>query len=348
MTVSPLRLSLTSALLGLALGAQAAPAAPAAVTFDTTPRAGQHQRQHIDMQATIKMRAEAGPDATDEQRAKIAQGAERLAQMGPMQMSMQMQQTLQVGQPDADGWLPLTVGVGMRTGQMKVGGKLVPLPQQQNRELGFVARFNPRDFNFEMQKVEGAPELTELLRAQGNTMVNEALQLSKALSQRPLKVGDSVDVPLTLTLPVPLPGGAGSMGGQVHYTLTRLERGVAYFDLAMDLKADISAPVPTPVAPAAAASAASGPEAASSAPATADAPKTMHVVVSGSGKGHSSLRLADRLPLSNQLAMDMQMTMNIPDNGLMHMDMAMVMSAKGESLARPAAAAKPAAAKKKS
>lgn len=340
MTLSPLRLSLTSALLGLALTAHGAPAAPAAVTFDTTPRAGQHQRQRIDMQATIRMRAEAGPDASDEQRAKISQAAERLAQMGPMQMSMQMQQTLQVGQPDADGWLPLTVSAGAKTGQMKVGGKVMPLPQQQDRELSFVARFNPKDFSFEMQKVEGMPELTELLRVQGTAMVNEALQLSKALSQRPMKVGDSVDVPLSLTLPVPLPGGAGSMGGQVHYKLARQERGVAYFDLAMDLTADVSAPLPTPAAaPAAeAASAASAPEAAASPPAAA--PKTMHIVVNGSGKGHSSLRLADRLPLSNQLAMTMQMTMSMPDNGVMHMDMDMAMNAKGESLAKPTAAKK--------
>ncbi|MFX8098507.1 hypothetical protein ABTK82_19355, partial [Acinetobacter baumannii] len=87
-----------------------AQAAPAAITFDTTPRAGQHQRQNIDLQATLRMRAEPGPDASDEERAKIAPAAERMAQMGPMQMSMKMAHTLKVGQPDADGWLPLTVG----------------------------------------------------------------------------------------------------------------------------------------------------------------------------------------------------------------------------------------------
>ena len=64
------------------------------------------------------------------------------------------------------------------------------------------------------------------------------------------------------------------------------------------------------------------------------------MVVNGSGKGHSALRLTDRLPLSNQLAMNMQMTMNVPDNGVMHMDMDMAMNAKGESLAKPAAAKK--------
>lgn len=330
MTVSLLRPTLAAALLGLNLGAIAAPA-PAPITFDTTPRAGQHQRQSIDMRATIKMRAEAGPEATDEQRAKIAQGAERLAQMGPMQMSMQMQRTVKVGQPDADGWLPLTVAAGGKTGQLLMGGKTVPLPSRQDQNLSFAARFNPKDFAFEMQKVEGMGELNDLMRSQGNTMVAEALQLSKALSQRPMKVGDSVDVPLTMALPVPVPGAGGSLNGQVHYTLAKVERGVAYFDLSMDLKMDITAPMP------AAAAAASAPEAAS-APAADAAPKTMHVVISGSGKGNSSLRLADRLALTSKLAMGMQMTMGLPDNGVMLMDMDMLVQSRGESLAKSAAA----------
>jgi len=344
-TVSPLSLSLTGALLSLSLAAQAAPAAPAAVTFDTTPRAGQHQRQLIDMQATIQMRAEAGPEATDAQRAQIAQAAEKMAQMGAVKMSMQMQQTMKVGQPDADGWLPLTVAATAKAGQIQMGGKTMPTPGP-NRDMSFVARFNPKDFNFEIQKVEGMGEMSELMRAQGDAMVKEVLQLSKALTQRPMKVGDSVDVPLTMALPVPLPGAAGSMGGQVHYTLARVERGVAYFDLSMDLKLDMSAPLPPqPASGASAASASEAPDAAS-APATV-APKTMQVTVNGSGKGTSALRLADRLPLSSQLAMDMKMTANTPDNGVMLMDMNMVMTSKGESLAKPAPAAK-AEAKKKS
>ena len=339
---SPLRPLLASALLGLNLGAHAAPA-ETEITFDTTPRAGQHQRQLIDMQATIKMRAEAGPEANDEQRAKIAQATERMALMGPMKMSMQMQQTLKTGQPDAEGWLPLTVEMSAKAGQMTIGDKTMPMPQQASRDMGFVARFNPKDFNFEIQKVEGSPQMDELMRTQGNAMVNQVLQLSKALNQRPIKVGETVDVPLTMSLPVPLPGGAGSMGGLVHYKLARVDRGVAYFDLSMDIKMDISAPLPTP------ASAASAPQGEAASAAEGAAPKTMHVQINGSGKGNSALRLADRLPLSNKLAMDMQMTMNMPDNGLMLMDMNMVMQAKGESLAKPAPTkAKAEAPKKKS
>lgn len=338
---SPLRPLFAAGLMALHLGVGAAPAAPAATaTFDTTPRPGQHQRLQIDMQATVKMRAEAGPDANEAQRAQAAQAAEKMAQMGPMKMTMHMQQTLKVGNPDADGWLPMTVDVGAKSGQMEVGGKVMPMPNQKVSDLSVTARFNPRDFSVEVQNVEGAPQLGEMMRTQGNAMVNEALQLSKALSQKPMKVGESVDVPLNLALPMPLPGGAGNMGGQVRYTLVRLERGIAYFDLGMDLKVDADVPVPTPRAPQAASApeggaAASAPEGgAASAPAAA--PKVMHMRISGHGQGTSQLRLADRLPLANKLSMDMLMTMEMPDNGIMHMDMNMLMTAKGESLARPA------------
>lgn len=336
---SPFRLTLLGTLLGFSIAAQAAPA-PAAVSFDTTPRAGQHQRQLIDLTAVMKMRMEAGPEATDEQRAKIAQAAQRMSQMGAMKFSTQMEQTMKVGQADAEGWLPLTVGVASKGGSMEVGGRAMPLPDTSAMNANYTARFNPKDFSFEFQDVQSSsPQLAEAMKAQGSAMISESLQLFKALGQRPLKPGESVDVPLTMALPVPLPGGAGAMQGNVRYTLARVERGVAHFDLAMDLKMDISAPLPT--APAAAASAASAASTASAAPdnatTAAEPAKTMQIQIGGSGKGTASLRLADRLPLANRLAMDMKMTMNGPDNGRMLMDMDMVVVSKGESLAKPAA-----------
>lgn len=332
---SPLRLTLLGTLLGFNIAAQAAPA-PAVVSFDTTPRAGQHQRQLIDLKAVMKMRVEATPEATDEQRAKIAQAAQRMSQMGSMKFSTQMEQTMKVDQADAEGWLPLTVSIASKGGSMEMGGKAIPMPDSQAMNASYTARFNPKDFSFDFQQVQSSsPQLAEAMKAQGSAMINESLQLFKALSQRPLKVGDSVDVPVTMALPVPLPGGAGAMQGNVRYTLARVDRGVAHFDLNMELKMDISAPLPS--APASAASAASD-----SAGTAAEPPKTLQMQIGGSGKGTASLRLADRLPLANQLAMDMKMTMNGPDNGRMLMDMDMVVVSKGESLAKPAAAKAPA------
>jgi hypothetical protein len=337
---SSFRQPLVGALIGLSLGASAAPAVPAAavaVSFDTTPRPGQHQRQLIDIKAVIKMRAEAGPQASDEQRAKATQAAEHFSRMGPMKMNMQMAQTMKVGQPDAEGWLPLTMTTGSKSGRIEVGGNAQPLPGKAE-DLSFTARFNPKDFAFEIQDMQGAPEINDFMRNQGSAMVGEALQLYKVLAQQPLKVGESVDVPMTLALPIPMPGGAGSMQSKLRYTLTRVDRGVAHFGLGMDMKMDVNAPLP--------AQAASAPDGeAASAPAPDAAPQVMNVSVSGTGTGTSSLRLADRLPLTSNLKMTMTLTMKMPDNGVMLMDMDMDVRAKGESLAKTAAA-KPAAKKK--
>ncbi|RTL34591.1 MAG: hypothetical protein EKK53_25820 [Burkholderiales bacterium] len=328
---SLIRPTVIGACLGLHLAAHAAPAAPAEVRFDTTPRAGQQQRQFVDMQATMTMRVEAGPEATDEQRAKVAQMAERMAaQGGPIKMSMGMSQTTRVGQPDADGWLPLSLTSSDRKTTVEVGSKAVPMPKEAQGDMIINARFNPRDFAFEVKDVAGsAPGMEALMTTQGQAMLADAFKLHKALAQRSLKVGESVDVPMSLSLPVPLPGGAGAMQGQIHYTLVRVERGVAYFDLSMTLNANLETPLP----PAPAASGASAPE-------SATAPRTLRVVMNGQATGTSALRLTDRLPLTSRMAMTMKASFDGPDNTRMLMDMDMTMQSKGESLGLRTAPAK--------
>lgn len=335
MTFLPsLRPTLLGALLGLQALAHAAPAAPAEVRFDTTPRAGMHQRQTIDMRARMTMRMEATADATEEQRAKVAQAAQRMGEAGEIKMLMQMQQTTAVGQPDAEGWLPLNMTMGHRKMTVEVGGKAMPVPADRQADLRVKARFEPKDFRFEVQEVEGGPPgVGAMMTSQGASMLNDAFKLHKALAAQSMKIGESVEVPLTMALPMPLPGGAGGLQGQVKYTLKRVERGVAYFDLGMTMNIKIDTPLPASAA--AAASAASAPEAAASAPEAA--PRVLHMVMNGSGKGTSALRLADQLPVDTQLVMDLQMTVDGPDNSRMQMDMVMDTRSKGESLSGKAA-----------
>lgn len=336
----PLRLPVAGSLLGLHLIAGAATANPPAVSFDTTPRAGQHQQQTLDIAATIRMRMEPGPDATEEQRAKIAQAAAGISKNGPLKMKMRMLQTLKVDAADATGWLPMTVSMVPQGGSMEVGGNTVPMPENKAGNISIAARFNPNDFSYELQRVDGgAANFNEAMAKQGQLMVGEALQLYKELAKRPLKVGESVEVPLNMKLPIPLPGSAGDMQSKLRYTLNRVDKGVAHFDVSMDLKMNMDVPMPRP--PVAAASAPATDAAASAASAVAAepapaAPAVLHIATTGSGKGTSALRLSDRLPLHNELSMTMQMDMSGPDNTRMLMDMDMDLQSKGESLAKPA------------
>ena len=337
-----LRLSLPGALLGLAMASQAA---PAAVTFDTTPRPGQHQRQLMDVRAVMTMKLEPGPGATDEQRSKLEQAGQFMSQTGPIKMSMQMQQTLKVDAPDAKGWLPLTVEFNSLSGSMEAGGKAMPLPKSGAGNMRVSGRFNPKDFDFELDKFEGGPAgMAEAMTQRGRSLVAEALQVHKALAERPLKIGDSVEVPFNMNLPMPMPGGAGDMQSQARYTLVRLDKGVAYFDVSLVIDLDVNTPLPpakaasaAPSAPVASAAAASAPDAATAVDAQ---PRMVQMKIKATGSGSSALRLSDRLPLSSQMKMDMKMVADGPDNARMTMDMDMTMTSKGESLPRGAAAKK--------
>jgi len=336
-----LRLSLPCTLLGLALASHAT---PAAVRFDTVPRAGQHQRQLMDVRAVMTMKLEPGPAASPEERAKLEQAGDFMSRNGPIKMAMQMQETLKVGAADAKGWLPVTVDLKSLSGSMEAGGKTVPLPRAGAGDIRVSGRFNPKDFGFEVQMVDGGPAgMAEVMTQRGRSLLGDALQIHKALAERPLKIGESVEVPYNVALPMPMPGGAGEMQSKIRYTLNRLDKGVAYFDLNLVMDMDVNTTLPPPARAASAAAdaasqAASAPDAASTLN-TADAPaRTLQMKIKATGSGSSSLRLSDRLPLSSQMKMVMKMVADGPDNTRMTMDMDMTLQSRGESLARGTAA----------
>ncbi len=125
-------------------------------------------------------------------------------------------------------------------------------------------------------------------------------------------------MPLVAALPMPGPGpNGGQLKGQLRYTLTRLDKGIAYFDVGMTL--DMNAAV-TP--PAGASAPAAGP---------------VNMTAQGGGQGKFSMRLADRLALTSDMSMQTKMTINVPNGDVVRMDMDMTMKGRGESL-KPVAA----------
>lgn len=323
--------------------AAAAPALTAPVHFDTMPRAGQQQRQQMKVQASIQMRMEASPQASDEQRARAAQVAQQIAATNPMKMDMGMQQTIKVGQPDTQGWLPMSFDLDVQRMNMDMGGTAIPLPKEKRPILNFDARFNPKNFALEIVGVNGQSEVSQALRARGTSLMDEQLNLFRALALKPLRPGESVEVPLSMSLPLPVPG-VGDFQGKAIYTLRAVKQGVAHFDVTTDMAINADMAVPPPGAsPASAASSApetSGAQAdpAASAPAAmtaASAPAAMpnlHMHMEGRGAGTTRLRLADRLVTASQMNMDIQMTMGQPEASTMRMDVKMTMESKGESL----------------
>jgi len=314
-TVSLFRPRLAGAMFSLLAGAALA-AKPAAdlPSLDVTPRPNQHQRQTIDMQATMNMQILPRAEASDEDKAKAQQAQAAM----PMTMKMRMQQTLHTGSLRTDGWIPLSLD--HRTQEMSMTtatGVAIPVPASQAGNLKIAARFNPKDFAFEFENVQGQEPLDERLKPMMNNLMNQVLGMAKAMRDQKLKVGDSFEMPMNVAMPMPGQGlDGGQLKGQMRYTLTRIDKGVAYFDLGVKL--DINAAI-TP--PAGASAPAAGP---------------VNMTAEGSGQGQFALRLSDRLALTNDMTMQTLMTISAPNGDVVKMTMDMTMKGRGESL-KPAA-----------
>lgn len=323
MTASLFRPRLAGVVLGLLTGAAlAAKPAAQAPLMDMTPRPHQHQRQTMDMQALMKMRIEPRAEATDEEKARAQQAQAAM----PMTMKMRVQQTMRSGGLGAEGWMPLTLDHRTLDLSMTTAtGVAVPLPASKAGNITITARFHPKDFRFELDTFQGQQPLDESVKPMMNNLMNQVMGMAKAMRGKNLVVGESFELPLDAALPMPGPGPNGAqLKGQVRYTLTRLDKGIAYFDAAMTL--DMNASVTPPAG-------ASAPEAGASAPAAGP----VNMTAQGGGQGKFSMRLADRLALTSDMAMKTQMTINVPNGDVVHMDMDMTMKGRGESL-KPVAA----------
>lgn len=315
MTLSLFRPRLAGLVMGL-LTSTVLAAKPAAEPplMDMTPRPNQHQRQTFDMQALMTMRIEPRAEATDEEKARAEQAQTAM----PMTMKMRLQQTMRTGGLKADGWMPLTLD--HRTLDMAMTtatGVPVPLPPSKAGNMTITARFHPQELRFELDTVQSQQPLDDSLKPMMNNLMNQVLGMAQAMRGKKLVVGESFELPLDAALPMPGPGpNGGQLKGQLRYTLTRLDKGIAYFDVGMTL--DMNAAV-TP--PAGASAPAAGP---------------VNMTAQGGGQGKFSMRLADRLALTSDMSMQTKMTINVPNGDVVRMDMDMTMKGRGESL-KPAA-----------
>ena len=219
---------LVGALLGLwAASVFAAQPGAGIAVLDMTPLPNQRQQQTLDMRLTMDIRVEPHPGATEEEKAKVAQTQALM----PMTMTLRSLTTLRTGPLGAGGWMPLSLERRTLEGSMTTRtGAAIPFPVPPASK--FSARFNPTDFTFELDDPPGGPTATPpALKPFMTQTLNEVLAMAKAMRGKPLKVGESVDLPLNMAIPVAstLPGAA-QMNGGLRLTLTRVDHGVAYFE----------------------------------------------------------------------------------------------------------------------
>ena len=292
----------------------------ASVTLSMIPLPNSQQLMDLRVRMVTDMKVTPREGASEEElqqlRAKLA------AVKMPLRFDMTLQQRLQTGLLDAQRRMPISASIESSQMEVRNGeGELLPgMPAKGLSDMRFSARVV--DGRYEDIRVNGENlrKLTpELLEATFRKTFDALAQLNGAR----LKVGESIELPLEMALPLPgAPSFSNATKVLTRYTLTRVQAGVAYFDIGatLDFRADLPLP---PAAASAAASAAEG------APAT---PRSQELMVSGKGTGQLQLRLADRLPLRNDLDMEASMHMALPDGHAMQMTVQVQTTSVGRAL----------------
>lgn len=308
---------LTLVVIGLATIPGLSLAQDGPITLSLLPLPSSQQVQDIRVKMVTDMKFTPRPGASDDEvqqlRGKL--GAVKM----PMTVSMQLRQRLQTGAADAQRRIPVSARVESSRMELRNGdGDLLP---------GAPAKGMP-EMQFSALLVDGR---YQDIRWSGNTDIKMPPELLEktfrktfdALSRfegAQLRVGESLELPLELNLPLPnTPAGSNAGKVNARYTLVKVESGVAYFDVTAAL--DFKMALPVPPSAASAAAGAEGPQ----------APASPSMVISGTGTGRLHLRLADRLPLRNDLDMNVQMQMPLPEGHGMDMSMLVQVSSEGRA-----------------
>ncbi|MCV2364733.1 hypothetical protein LNV23_14865 [Paucibacter sp. DJ1R-11] len=290
------------------------------------------QRHQIRSVMTMKMdmRMEPLEGMSDDERAKMEQ-AMQAAKM-PMTMRSEFDQRMTTTTADKEGNFQLQLrGKSLPMEMSNAAGERVG-PAKSTIDIKIDAKLNQKTGSFEAMKVAG---LDAAASGMSEGLLKQLLMSMRGLEGRRLKVGESAEMPLDMALPIPKgPGMNLKMVGR--YTLLKLEQGVADFDVGVSISMDMDGSTVDPASSAALASSSPAADSAASAPAAAD-PKNQtlpSMKASGQGKGRMSLRLADRLMLTQQMEMTMSMRIEAAGKPAMNMNMDMQMEASGKNLKR--------------
>ncbi|MCV2423068.1 hypothetical protein [Paucibacter sp. DJ2R-2] len=294
------------------------------------------QRHQIRSVMTMKMdmRMEPREGMSEDERAKMEQ-AMQAAKM-PMTMRSEFDQRMTTTAADKEGNFQLQLrGKSLPMEMSNAAGERVG-PAKSTIDIKIDAKLNQKTSRFQSMQLAGTDSASNGL---SEGLLKQLLTSMTGLEGRRLKVGESAEMPLDMALPVPNGRGMGvNMVGR--YTLVKLENGVADFDVGVRISMDMDGSKPDTASSAEPASsspaAASAADTASSAPAAADAKNQPmpSMKASGQGKGRMSLRLADRLMLTQQMEMTVNMRIEAAGKPAMNMSMDMQMEASGKNLKR--------------
>ncbi len=278
---------------------------PQEVELHFQPQPGTKMRQTMGMNMQMAMNMLPGPDATEEQRAKLLEGAKKLGK--GMSMDMKMAMRTEASEVDAKGDYLLHMrgeGAEVTLNMADQPPKAMPNPMG---DLEVDALTNTQHNKMELLRVKSdLPALkdSKALDGMAQGFIKQAFGAMGALEGRRMKIGDSAEIPFDLQMPMAqLPANA-HVTTTIAFTLKAIHAGIATFDTVITMKMDMAS--------------------------NEGEAQKMKMLMTGAGTGTMEYRIADHLPLRHDMEIAMRMDMQMPADVSMQMDMKMKMHARAE------------------
>jgi hypothetical protein len=285
--------------------AHAAGAEPQDVVLHFVPQPGDKLRQNMDMKMQMAMNMLPGPKTTDADREKMAETMKKMPK--GMTMDMKLAMRTEASEVDAKGDYLLHIrgdGAEMVLHMPDAPPKSMPNPVGG---LEVDALTNAKAGGIEILRVKSdMPALKDpkMLDSLAHGLLKQAFGSMQQLEGRRMKIGESAEIPFDLQMPIQqLPQNA-HVKADIVFTLKSVQHGIAHFDTAMKMSVEVAQ--------------------------GSDAAKSFKLDASGSGAGVMDYRIADHLPMRQDMDIAMRMDMQMPGDVSMQMDMKMQMHGRGE------------------
>ncbi len=294
----------------LAAPAHAAPKAvvadPQEIVLHFQPQPGDKLRQSMDMKMQMAMNMLPGPNTTDEQRARMLEGAKQMAK--GMSMDMKMVIRSEASEADAKGdYLLHMRGEGGQIRMNMPGSEAKNLPNP-SADLEVDALIHPNGAGAEILRVKSGTLSTskdsKMLDGLAEGVMQQAFGAMREMEGRRMKIGDSAEIPFNMQLPMQQLPADAKVNTTIAFKLKSISKGIAYFDTTVTMTMEMKS--------------------------QEQEAKKMSMTMKGSGSGVMQYRIADRLPMRQDMGITMLMDMTMPGDVSMQMDMKMQMAAKAE------------------
>jgi hypothetical protein len=268
------------------------------------PLPGQQQRHTMEMRQTMTGTLSAAEGADEKTRATVQARQSTFAQ--GIQMQSEMVSRQETSAEDAQGNYRLriqyeqarTIIQSESGGRREIASPLAHLEMQ--------AVLNQVRGDITDVKALNSDADPKLMNVVGKSIAG-AVRALKDLEGQKLRIGEPIETPFAMELPMPVPGAGNQMKATMRSTLVALEDGVATIDSVISLTFEIESKAPSGTA-------------------------TLKARGSGQGGGSMKWRLSDRLVLQSQQSLQMLFDMDMPDGSAMRMQSQMELQSRGESI----------------